>query len=313
MNIVSLFSGAGGMDLGLIMAGHTVVWANDIYHDAVETYKHNIGHIDNRDIKTVKSSEIPSCDVIVGGFPCQGFSVANRKRFAKDPRNQLYKEMVRIIKDLKPNYFICENVKGLASLDNGKVLKKILKDFKKVGYNVQPSILDAADYGVPQHRHRLIMFGSKRDLALPSNFPPTKTHCDPSKNDGNFSNWISVGEALKHFPEPGDKGCAFLNHENSKYKLRFNGHLGHRTIDPNRPSPTVTARGDEKGGVVVVHHPSNKRRITVREMAAIQSFPDTFRFYGTKTSGYRQIANAVPVLLGKALGKMLLELEGRNI
>lgn len=101
-----------------------------------------------------------------------------------------------------------------------------------------------------------------------------------------LKSWVTIMEALNSVP----------NHECSKYKLRFNGHLGHRHIDPRKPSPTVTARGDEKGGVVVLHHPSNKRRMTARELAAVQSFPDNFVFAGTKTSAYRQIANAVPPL-----------------
>jgi DNA (cytosine-5)-methyltransferase 1 len=121
-----------------------------------------------------------------------------------------------------------------------------------------------------------------------------------------LSPWLSVGKALEHFPEPED-GRHIPNHENSRYKLTFNGHLGHRFIDPLRPAPTVTARGDDRGGVVVLHHPGNHRRMTARELAAVQSFPDTFVFSSTKTSAYRQIANAVPPLLGKAIGTMLCE------
>lgn len=310
MKIVSLFSGAGGMDLGLIKAGHKIIWANDIFIDAVKTYQYNIGdHIDTRDISEIKSSEIPDADVIVGGFPCQGFSVANWNRTVQDPRNQLYKQMVRIIRDKKPKYFICENVKGLASLGKGLVLQQIMRDFESIGYTVQSDILNAADYGVPQSRMRLIILGSRSDLPIPKNFPPKKTHFNPEIIKGKMKPWVSVGEALNHFPEPDTIQEKFPNHQHSKYKLRFNGHLGHRFINPNKPSPTVTARGDERGGVVVLHHPNNKRRMTAREMAAVQSFPDKFWFYGTKTSAYRQIANAVPVLLGKAIGIMLKEAE----
>jgi DNA (cytosine-5)-methyltransferase 1 len=310
MKIVSLFSGAGGMDLGLIKTGHQIIWANDIFIDAVKTYRDNIGdHIDTRDITDIKSSEIPESDVIVGGFPCQGFSVANWNRTVNDPRNQLYKQMVRIIQDKQPKYFICENVKGLASLDKGNVLIKIVQDLERIGYHVQHKVLNAADYGVPQSRMRLIIFGSRKELPIPLNFPPEQTHFKPSLVTARMKPWVTVGKALLHFPEPDTLPEMYPNHQNSKYKLRFNGHLGHRFIDPNKPSPTVTARGDERGGVVVLHHPNNKRRMTAREMAAVQSFPDNFRFYGTKTSAYRQIANAVPVLLGKAIGNMLNQVE----
>lgn len=306
MRIVSLFSGAGGLDLGLIQAGHEIVWANDIFEDAAATYRLNIGeHIDTRSICDVKSTEIPDCDVVVGGFPCQGFSVANWSRTTTDPRNQLYRELVRVVKAKKPSYFVAENVKGLASMEDGKVLCRIIADFESCGYRVQHKIVSAADYGAPQMRMRIIIVGTRKDLPDTLPFPPKPTHADPEiAKQLKLKPWVTVGEALAHFPEPED-GTHIYNHECSKYKLRFNGHLGHRRIDPNRPAPTVTARGDERGGVVVLHHPGNHRRMTARELAAVQTFPDNFKFVGTKTSAYRQIANAVPVVLGRAIGLML--------
>ena len=315
MRVVSLFSGAGGMDLGLMLAGHRIVWANDIFEDAVRTYENNIGrHITRTDICQVGSEEIPECDVVVGGFPCQGFSVANSGRTVTDPRNQLYRELVRVVRDKQPRFFVCENVKGLASLGKGEVLRNVLRDFEGLEYNVRAKIVNAADYGVPQRRMRLLIFGVRQDLdASLAEFPPPSTHADPACADIlGLNPWLPVGRALAHFPEP-SADCMVPNHECSKYKLRFNGHLGHRFIDPAKPAPTVTARGDDKGGVVVLHHPSNERRMTAREMAAVQSFPDDFVFHGTKTSAYRQIANAVPVLLGKAIGEMLSRAEGSGI
>jgi DNA (cytosine-5)-methyltransferase 1 len=309
MKIVSLFSGCGGLDLGLIQAGHEIIWANDIFADAVSTYRINISdHVDERDIRKIPSSDIPDCDVVVGGFPCQGFSVANRNRHVSDIRNQLYRQMIRVIKDKKPKFFIGENVKGMASLGGGEVLKTIIRDFERIGYNVQWEIVNAADYGVPQNRIRLIIFGVRNDISIGKfNFPPKKTHANPDQAKAlKRLPWKSVGKALDHFPTP-ENGKHIPNHEFSKYKLRFNGHIGHRFINPDRPAPTVTGRGDEKGGVVVLHHPNNERRMTARELAAVQSFPDDFKFEGTKTSAYRQIANAVPPLLGEALGNMLWE------
>lgn len=298
------------MDLGLALEGHEIVWANDIFDDAVRTYRKNIGHqVDEREISSIPSQQIPDADVIVGGFPCQGFSVANSNRTVNDPRNLLYKEMVRVIRDKKPKYFVCENVKGLVSLGGGQVLQNIVNDLQEIGYEVQHKVLNAADYGVPQRRMRLIIFGTRNDLPLPHVFPPQPTHSAPEKANGVKRPWVTVGEALVRFPEPDGTLKLYPNHECSKYKLRFNGHLGHRVVDPNKPSPTVTARGDEKGGVVVLHHPNNKRRMTAREMAAVQTFPDSFEFVGTKTSAYRQIANAVPVLLARAIGRMLHEAE----
>ncbi|PCI96456.1 MAG: DNA (cytosine-5-)-methyltransferase [Alphaproteobacteria bacterium] len=305
MKVVSLFSGCGGLDLGLMKSGHEIIWANDIYKDAAETYRNNIGdHIDERDIREIPSSEIPDCEVVVGGFPCQGFSMANMKRNVEDIRNQLYKEMVRVVKDKQPKFFIGENVKGITSLGKGDVLKQVLSDFEKAGYDIHWKVVCAADYGVPQMRMRLIILGIRKDLLINNvAFPPLETHASKDK-ESNLKPWLSIGKALSHLPEPTEND-QIPNHEYSKYKLRFNGHIGHRRIDPNKPAPTVTGRGDEKGGVVVLHHPNNHRRMSARELAATQSFPDDFIFSGTKTSAYRQVANAVPPLLGKAIGEML--------
>lgn len=307
MKIVSLFSGAGGLDLGLVNAGHKIVWANDIFEDAVATYKRNIGdHVDSRDIKDIPSSEIPEADVVVGGFPCQGFSVANWGRSVKDKRNKLYREMVRVIRDKQPPFFIVENVKGITSLGKGKVLKEIINDFKKAGYQTYWEVLGAADYGVPQKRMRFVMLGIRGDLDIKNvTFPPAPTHCDPDiMEKSKLLKWVTVGDALAHIPEPED-APDIPNHVYSRYKLRFNGHIGHRFIHPDKPAPTVTGRGDEKGGVVVLHHPGNHRRMSVRELATVQSFPDDFIFEGARSSAYRQVANAVPPLLGLAIGKML--------
>jgi DNA (cytosine-5)-methyltransferase 1 len=318
MKIVSLFAGAGGLDLGLIQAGHQVIWANDIFADAVATYRSNLGpHIDTRDIHDIPSSDIPDCDVVVGGFPCQGFSVANTGRNINDPRNQLFREMVRVVGDKRPRYFVAENVKGLLSMDGGAALREIEETFSSVGFRVLHRVVNAADYGVPQLRKRLLIAGVRQDQPDFVIFPPAPTHSDPERAALlGLQPWRTVGEALAHYPDPA-ADQQIPNHEHSLYKLRFNGHLGHRFIDPLRPAPTVTARGDERGGVVILHHPNNRRRMTARELAAVQSFPDWFVFSGTKTSAYRQIANAVPPLLGKAIGVMLDEADalskGREI
>lgn len=305
MKIVSLFSGAGGMDLGFIQAGHEIIWANDIYEKAVETYKKNIGnHILCLDIKELNVLEIPDCDMVIGGFPCQGFSVANTGRSEHDERNKLYLEYLRVVQEKKPKFFVAENVKGILNLAKGKVMELILKDFRSAGYNVEYKLLNAANYGVPQLRERVIFIGVRKDINKEIEFPKP-THFDPAKlslfDEGEP--WITIGEALKDIQEP-EEPHQLLNHEYTKYKLRFNGFMGHREIDPNRPSPTITARGDSKGGVVIIHHPKNHRRLSVREAACIQSFPLDFEFIGSKTDGYRQIGNAVPPTLAYHIAKM---------
>ena len=305
MNVISLFSGAGGLDLGFATAGHKLIWANDCFPEAVETYRINIGHhIDDRDIREISSDEIPNGDILIGGFPCQGFSVANWKRRTCDPRNLLYKEMVRVLRDKQPKFLLAENVKGLLSLGKGAALNMVLRDFSEAGYNTEYKVINAANYGVPQMRMRLFIVGVRKDLNCDLQFPPPPTHAEPSKAPMlGLKPWVTVGKALSHFPEP-KNDLEIPNHEHSKYKLRFNGHIGHRYVDPNKPSPTVTSRGDNKGGVVVLHHPGNHRRMSARELAAVQSFPDDFIFVGPKTTAYRQIANAVPPKLAHAVANI---------
>ena len=178
--VISLFSGAGGMDLGFINSGFDIVWANDFFKEAVESYKNNIGdHIIFGDITKIKSDEMPDdIDLVIGGFPCQGFSVANTKRSMKDERNFLYKEMLRVIKDKKPKFFVAENVKGILSMEHGRVIEMIKKDFESLGYNVDARLLNAAEYGVPQARERVVIIGNRLGLENPY---PKATHWVDSK------------------------------------------------------------------------------------------------------------------------------------
>lgn len=309
MRVVSLFSGAGGLDLGFKMAGHEIVWADDLYADAVETYRHNLGdHIICKDISEVEATDIPECDIMIGGFPCQGFSVANMNRHVGDERNELYKQLLRLVREKNPKFFVAENVKGIVNLDKGKIFEMILNDFSAIGYKVDYDILNAADYGVPQTRQRVIIIGVREDVDFEYVFPKA-TH-DKDGKDG-LPHWVSVGEAMSVIPDP-DKPNDIPNHVYSKYKLEFNGYLGHRPLDPNKPAPTVTARGDNRGGVVILPHPNGQRRMSCRELAAVQSFPLDYVFSGNNSSVYRQIGNAVPPLLGYAIADVFNDYKEEN-
>lgn len=298
MDVVSLFSGAGGLDLGFIQAYHTIVWANDLFHDAVCTYRTNIGnHIIEEDINQISSEDIPNCDIVIGGFPCQGFSIANTGRHADDKRNILYLQLLRVIRDKQPLFFLAENVKGILSLEHGIVFHNILNDFRNINYRVQYKLLNAADYGVPQTRERVIIVGVRNDIDFDFEYPEP----NHSRNGANgLPLWISVQEAIERFPNP-DEDNEVPNHTYSKYKMIFNGYMGKRRLDPSKPSPTITARGDDKGGVVVHPHYNGIRRMTGRELAAIQTFPDNFVFQGKNSSVYRQIGNAVPPFLARQI------------
>jgi DNA (cytosine-5)-methyltransferase 1 len=306
VNIVSLFSGTGGLDLGLIQSGNTIVWANDIDEDATVTYRNNIGeHIICDDIKNINFADMPEADVIVGGFPCQGFSQANLLRSIEDERNQLYRFFYRAIKRKQPKFFIAENVRGLLSLGGGDIIKQIVSDFKKAGYIVKVTLVNMANFGIPQTRQRVFIIGQHKDLGETMLFQfPKETY----RKDGNPKPWVSIKSTLEHYPDP-DKPNDYLNHIYSSYKVEYRNFTGHRVTNPAKPSPTILARGNGKGGVCAIPHYNGKRRLTIRESAAIQTFPDDFEFIGQMNSCYRQIGNAVPVRFAKLLGKELVRLE----
>lgn len=308
MDIISLFSGAGGLDLGLIKAGHTVLWANDIDKDACETYRHNIGnHIVCDDIKNISTLSMPNADVVVGGFPCQGFSMANLQRNVNDERNHLYKFFYETIKNKQPKYFIAENVKGILSLGKGEVIKTIINDFVDAGYSATPYLVNMANYGVPQARQRVIILGVRKGLESITPFTfPQETH--NQNGDNGKKKWVSIHEAIEYYPDPAEPN-SYLNHIGSAYKVEYRNFTGHRQTSPDKPCPTILARGNGKGGVCAIPHYNGQRRLTIRESAAIQTFPDDYYFYGTMNSCYRQIGNAVPVAFAYLLGKELKRLE----
>lgn len=307
MKIVSLFSGAGGLDLGFKQAGHQLIWANDIDQDACATYTLNIGkHIVCADIKDIDIQKIPACDIVIGGFPCQGFSLANRKRTVKDKRNFLYKFFYEVIKEKQPLFFVAENVKGILSIGDGKIIKKIEADFQRAGYTTSVNLINMANYGVPQTRQRVIILGQRRDLNAEMLITlPEPTHSNKVKD---LLPWVSIKEVLSKYPDP-DKPNNILNHIYSAYKVSPRNFIGHRKTNPQKPSPTILARGNGKGGVCAIPHYNGKRRLTIRESAAIQTFPDSFQFVGSMNSCYRQIGNAVPVKFSFLLAKQFAKME----
>lgn len=299
LKVASLFSGAGGLDLGFTLSGHRIVWANDIDPDSTNTYLLNIGkEIVCGNIDKIDTSRVPNFDILIGGFPCQGFSRANIHRVEKDKRNSLYIQVVRILRDRRPKFFLLENVKGIISLNSGKDFNEIKSALEESGYDIQYKVLNAADYGVPQSRVRVIIVGIRSDLAEKYKYDyPNPTH---SKLGDKLPKWISIGDVLKDIPEPNEVH-KLKNHVCSSYKVVNRDFTGHRLTDPNKPSPTILARGNGGGGVCAIPHPNNTRRLTVRESAMMQTFPMDFEFLGSLTSMYRQIGNAVPVEFAKKI------------
>lgn len=326
MRVVSLFSGCGGLDLGLRNSGHQIVYASDIDKDSCISYTKYFRHTcECIDVKNISSSMLPTFDLLVGGFPCQGFSIANLYRNEKDSRNELYLQIVRLLNESSPNFFMAENVPGILSLGKGSVVKTIMEEFENCGnlyceggYEVRKYLLNAADYGVPQNRKRVIFLGiSKRfnkDLRTQmfSCFPPSKTNTNNLLE--NLPPHLTLSDAIGDLPEPYTQdGLKILNHFHTKHKVKINGYIGNRELKWNKPSPTIVGRGGGTGGPVIAVHPNLMRRFTVRETARIQTFPDDYEFYGALSSQYRQIGNAVAVKFAEALGLSLRKIEDKLV
>lgn len=225
-SVISLFSGCGGLDLGFIKAGFKIVFANDIDKDACEGYRQNIGnHIVCKDIYALDAKEIPNADILIGGFPCLGFTIANGKNRDIDSKyNSLYLEYARVLKDKQPKYFLVENVAGIQS---GKDFKenfynKILPTFESCGYTLKHTILNVLDFGVPQNRKRVIIIGKRNDIKKEINFPKPITKKPKT-----------LREAIGDLPlEFSDK---IPNHSGSSHKIRINGYVGNRKLDWDKP------------------------------------------------------------------------------
>lgn len=290
IRVASLFAGCGGLDYGFHKnTRYTHVFVNDFDEEACKTYEKNFKIKPTcGDIKEIKT--IPDCDILIGGFPCQGFSMANPYRDEKDKRNELYLEILRLLKLKQPRYFLLENVKGLLNMggydtkedkkkQTGKVMKVILNDLNNCGYNVQFKMFDIKEYNVPQKRQRVIIMGVRSDINFTPKWP------EPSKKI------LTLKDAIGDLPI---EYKTDIQHIGTKHKCAVTGYLGNRELKWDEPSPTITGRGGGSGGPVIHNHPSLKRRLTVRECARIQTFPDSFEFVGSISSMYRQLGNAVP-------------------
>jgi len=296
MNVVSLFCGAGGMDYGFILAGHKILWANDKNKDACATYKKNLKLKPLcKDVKKV--DHFPAADIVVACNPCQGFSFIG-PRNPDDERNYLYEEIVRCLKEVKPKFFVTENVKGLRSLYKGKFFGMMLNDFEDSGYSVTWRLLNAKDYGVPQDRERIFMVGVRQDLDFEYQFPEV-TH-----GHGRLP-YVTLRSAIGDLPPPKkseywwDSSFSFFymsrnrrrNWDEVSFTIQACGR--HIPLHPNSPIMEKIAKDVRvfRGNI------KKCRRLSVRECARIQTFPDWYEFVGSLQSQYLQIGNGVPPLL----------------
>jgi len=340
-NVVSLFSGCGGLDLGFELAGlaatigekeamiafqdkelynkvrhesiFNTVYANDFFIEALESYEANFNGVytHNKDIRKIK--DFPAANLVLGGFPCPGFSEAG-PRLIDDPRNFLYIHFIRCLIQVQPEIFVAENVKGMLTLGKGEVFQQIVEDFTAAGYNVEAKLVNSRDYGVPQIRERVFLVGVRKDLDYKYEFPKP-TH----GNDQGLKPYVTLREAIGDLEE--DPGPYFTG----SYSPIFMSRNRKKTWDEQ--SFTIQASGRQapihpggkpmkkvdKNKWIFSDGEENNRRLSVKEIARIQTFPDWFYFSqgkNTKISKngrlnkvYKQIGNAVPVLLAKEIAK----------
>lgn len=305
IKVASLFCGCGGADLGLLggfnfigkkykKLNYDIVYAIDFDKYAVETYNKNFKHkAVCDDIANVDFLNTPYVDMVIGGFPCQSFSTVNPTKDTNDERANLYKHIVRFLKQKKPKYFICENVKGLLTLQKGNIISKIVRDFKAAGYNVQYKLLKAVEYGIPQRRERVIIVGVRSDLKLDFSYPM------PTCSEGNYVPLSSVIKTL-NIPE---KKYYFSERAVQGMKAAKNNMKRGLWQDLNLPCLTITSHLaktsiNSRDPILLVNHKTELyRRFTPREAARIQSFPDTFMLNVSESKSYKQIGNAVPPVL----------------
>ena len=286
-SITSLFSGCGGLDLGFrggfqflrkdyARLNFDTILANDIDKNACLTFQQNLhNNIICEDVSKLDMAIFQPSDIVIGGFPCQDFSHAGKRLGLGSSRGSLYKMMCNIIQYIRPKLFLAENVKGLLTIDKGSAIEIIIKDFARLGYNVCYNLLKVSDFEVPQKRERVIIIGTQKNTLPEFNFNAIK------RNKA-----CNVYNAIKDM-ECYEEGYV----ENHKWsRAKKNKGQGNSVIDKNDFAPTMRA---EHHGNIEFHY-NGERRLSAREAARIQSFPDDFIFYPSTSSAYKQIGNAVP-------------------
>lgn len=318
--VVGLFSGAGGLDLGFSQAGFDVLWANEYDKSIWDTYRLNHPHtqLDTRSITEIHEDEVPDCDGIIGGPPCQSWSEAGALRGINDKRGQLFFDFIRLLDAKKPKFFLAENVAGMLAPRHKDALHNIKKMFTECGYDLSFKLLNVGDYGVPQDRKRVIFVGFRNDLNTKYSFPDALS-CSANLKDAIWDLKDSVVPAgTKNHKS---NNCKFLNHEYmtggfstiymSRNRVRGWGERSftiqaggrHAPIHPQAPKMIKVEKNKQlfKEGFE-----DKYRRLSVRECARIQTFPDDFEFVYTRVAdGYKMIGNAVPVNFARHLAESI--------
>lgn len=328
MKISSFFTGAGGLDLGFKKSGAQILYANEFDRSIWSTFERNFTKktntfLDKRSITDVNAEEVPDCDGIIGGPPCQSWSEAGALRGIEDKRGQLFFDFIRILKAKKPKFFLAENVSGMLAARHSEALKNIIKLFEKSGYNVTYKLLNTSDFGVPQDRKRVIFVGYRKDLRIKYAHPESTTSSIEKKLTLKDAIWDLRKNALpgKEKNKSNFDKCKVPNHEYmiggfstifmSRNRVRawddqsFTIQAGgrHAPIHPQAPEMIFVEKNKR---IFVPGKEKLYRRLSVRECARIQTFPDNFIFdYENIADGYKMIGNAVPVKFAEVLAKSI--------
>lgn len=325
MKVIGLFSGAGGLDLGFSKAGFDMHWANEYDKEIWATFERNHdAFLDKRSITDIPSNEIPECDGIIGGPPCQSWSEAGALRGIEDKRGQLFFEFIRILNDKKPKFFLAENVSGMLAPRHAEALKRIKKLFAEAGYQLYFKMLNVSDYEVPQDRKRVIFIGIRKDLDVDFNFPePSKKRFtlkdaiwDLRKTakpavDKYYSNNGKYSESNHEYMTGGFSTIYMSRNrvrswDEQSFTIQAGGR--HAPIHPDAPK-MLPVEQDKK--IFVPGQEHLYRRLSIRECARIQTFPDNFVFvYKNVAAGYKMVGNAVPVRFAELLARQIKKALG---
>ena len=314
--VISLFAGCGGLDLGFSLAGFNIVWANEYDKSIWSTYEKNHSHtiLDTRSITDIPAEDIPDCVGVIGGPPCQSWSEAGTQRGIQDPRGQLFYEYIRVLEGKQPLFFLAENVSGMLAKKHRFALDRIIGLFDRAGYNVKWKLLNVKNYNVPQDRKRVIFIGYRKDLEFVYDFPRPEERILTLKD----AIWDLRENALPALEKNHTNPEAKINHEymNGGFSTIYMSRNRVRSWDqqsftiqaggrhaPIHPQANKMIKAEQDKFIFDPDSEHNYRRLSVRECARIQTFPDDFEFvYQRIGDAYKMIGNAVPVKFAKELG-----------